>query len=56
MSLDITDILRKACWRNAKTFLQRYKKEIVSYEGIDFNKIMEYWICNIFVMFLCVEF
>ena len=22
MSLDIMDILRKACWRNAKTFLQ----------------------------------
>ena len=42
MSLDILDILRKACWSNAKTFLQHYKKEIVSYEGVDFNKIMEY--------------
>ena len=31
MSLDIIDILRKACWSNAKTFLQHYKKEIVSY-------------------------
>ena len=26
MSLDILDILRKACWSNAKTFLQHYKK------------------------------
>ena len=42
MSLDILDILRKACWSNAKTFLQHYKKETISYEGIDFNKIMEY--------------
>ena len=29
MSLDILDILRKACWSNAKIFLQHYKKEIV---------------------------
>ena len=36
------DIVRKACLRNAKTFLQHYKKETVSYEGVDFNKIMEY--------------
>ena len=42
MSLDILDILRKACRSNAKAFLQHYKKEIVSYEGVDFNKIMEY--------------
>ena len=32
MNLNILDILRKACWSNAKTFLQHYKKEIVSYE------------------------
>ena len=44
MSLDILDILRKACWSNVETFLQHYKKEIVCYEGADFNKIMEYWI------------
>ena len=55
MCLDIMDILRKACWSNAKTFLQRYKKEIISYEGVDFNKIIEYLIFNIFVMFLCIE-
>ena len=42
MSLDIMDILRKACWSNAKTFLQHYKKEIICYEVVDFNKIMEY--------------
>ena len=42
MSLDIMDILRKAYWSNAKTFLQHYKKEIISYEGVDFNKIIEY--------------
>ena len=42
MSLDIMDILRKACWREAKTFLQHYKKKIVSYGEVDFNKIMEY--------------
>ena len=42
MNLDILDIVRKACWSNAKTFLQHYKKEIVSYEGVDFNKIVEY--------------
>ena len=43
MSLDILDILRKACWCNAKTFfIQHYKEEIVSYEGVDFNKIIEY--------------
>ena len=42
VSLDILDILSKPCWSNAKTFLQCYKKEIVSYEGVDFNKIMEY--------------
>ena len=28
MSLDILDILKKACWSNAKTFLQHYKNEI----------------------------
>ena len=37
----ILDILRKACWSSAKTFLQHYKKETVSYEGVDFNKIIE---------------
>ena len=42
VSLDILDIFRKACWSNAKTFLQHYKKETVSYEGVDFNKTMEY--------------
>ena len=42
MNLDILDILGKACWDNAKTFLQHCKKEIVSYEGVDFNKITEY--------------
>ena len=42
MSLDILDILRKASWSNVETFLQHYKKEIVCYEGADFNKIMEY--------------
>ena len=30
MNLDILVILRKACWNNAKTFLQYYKKEIFS--------------------------
>ena len=56
MSLDIIEILRKACWSNAKTFPQHYEKEIVSYEGVDFNKIMEYWFFYIFVMFLRIEF
>ena len=42
MSLDIMDILRKACWSKAKTFLQHYKKKIVSYGEVDFNKIVEY--------------
>ena len=42
MSLNILDILRKACWSNTKTFLQHYQKEVVSYEGVDFNKIVEY--------------
>ena len=42
VSLDILDILRKTCWNNVKTFLQHYKKEIVSYEGVNFNKIMKY--------------
>ena len=56
MSLDILDILRKACWSNAITFIQHYKKEIVSCEGVDFNKIMEYRIFNIFLMFLYIDF
>ena len=56
MSLDIMDIFTKACWSNAKTFFQYYKKEIVSCEGVYFHKIIEYWIFNIFVMFLCIEF
>ena len=30
MSLEIMDILRKACWSNAKTFLQNYKKRKLS--------------------------
>ena len=42
VSLDIQDIVRKVSLSNAKTFLQHYKKESVSYEGVDFNKIMEY--------------
>ena len=37
MSLDILDILRKTRWSNAKTFLQNYKKETVSYKGRDFS-------------------
>ena len=41
-SLDILDILRKACWSNAKTFFQHYKKEIVCYDEVDFKKILEY--------------
>ena len=28
MSLDIPDMLSKACWSSAKTFLQHYQKEI----------------------------
>ena len=28
-SLDILDILRKACWSNAKTYLQHYKKKLL---------------------------
>ena len=35
MSLDILDVLRKACWSNAI-------KEIIRYKGEGFNKIMEY--------------
>ena len=42
MSLDILDSLSKACWSNAKTFLQHHKKEIVCYERVDFNKILAY--------------
>ena len=42
MSLDILDSLRKACWSNAKTFLQHHKKETVCYERVDFNKILAY--------------
>ena len=42
MSLYILDILRKACWSNAKTFPQHYEKELLSYVGGDFNKTMEY--------------
>ena len=42
MSLYIFDILRQACWNNAKTFLQHNEKEIVCYKGVDFNKIMGY--------------
>ena len=42
MSLDIMDILSKACWSNVKTFVQHYKKETVSYEGEDFNKIWNF--------------
>ena len=40
-NLDILDILRKACWISAKTFLQHYKEETVNYKGVDFNKIIE---------------
>ena len=45
MNLNILDILRKACWSNAKTFLQHYKKEIVSYELLwqpDHNTVLHY--------------
>ena len=42
MCLDSMDILRKACCSNAKKFLQHYKREIIRYKGVDFNKIMEY--------------
>ena len=49
MSLDNLDILRKACWSNAKIFLQHYKKEIVSYKGVDFNNFVEYCIFNIYL-------
>ena len=40
-NLDTLGILRKACWSNAKTFLQFHKK-ILRYEGIDLRKIMEH--------------
>ena len=37
MSFDILNILS-----STKTFLQHFKKEIVCYEGVDFNKVMEH--------------
>ena len=42
-------------WSDDKTFLQHYKNKIVCYEGVDFNKIMEYRICNIFVIFQFID-
>ena len=42
MNLNTLNILRKDCWNNTKTFLQHYEMEIICYEEIDFNKIMEY--------------
>ena len=56
ISLDILDILRKDFWTNAKTFIKHYKRETVIYEGVDSNKIMKYWIFNVSVIFMCIEF
>ena len=34
INLNILNIVRKACWSNAKTSLQHYEKEIISYKEI----------------------
>ena len=34
INLNILNIVRKACWSNAKTSLQHYEKEVISYKEI----------------------
>lgn len=42
VNVDLEEILKKACWSNAKTFHQHYKKDILSLEEMNnFQKILE---------------
>ena len=41
LNVDIAEILKEDCWKNAKTFFNFYKKDIVYYapEDVDFMSI-----------------
>ena len=41
MNLDISDILKKGCWSDAKTLYEQYKKEIIIYKEVAFNGIIK---------------
>ena len=42
LNVDIAEILKQGCWKNAKTFYNVYKKDIVYYapEDVDFMSIL----------------
>ena len=42
LNVNIAEILKQSCWRNAKTFFNFYKKDIVYYapEDVDFMSIL----------------
>ena len=42
LNVDIAEILKQGCWKNAKTFYNFYKKDIVCYapEDVDFISIL----------------
>ena len=42
LNVDIAEILKQGCWKNAKTFYNFYKKDIVYYapEDVDFMSIL----------------
>ena len=42
LNIDIVEILKQGCWKNAKTFFNVYKKDIVYYapEDVDFMSIL----------------
>jgi len=39
--INLTDILTKGCWKNCKTFLEHYKKDIIQESEVDFNLIVD---------------
>lgn len=41
INVDITEILKRGCWKNEKTFRSFYDKEIVQPINVEFEKILE---------------
>ena len=39
--MDIEDVIKKGCWKNARTFLEFYDKEIIVEKEIDFNVMID---------------
>ena len=55
MNVDIAKILKQRCWKNAKTFFNFYKKDIIYHALDDVARLHEYfkmkYLCQYVVYF-----